>query len=142
MLKIIATVLMLLEAFNCIRPLIIFLQKGQYSLHINQAQTVAHLTLLNLKNALHKKSLTKLIHKLLSKFYHYPCQQIWDVIISNFHHFRVILIQSLSPPLKQNSTKHLDKCITGNVFRHLILKDCQKISAKLQDMEMASLKSW
>ena len=53
--EIIATVLMLLEAFNCIRPLILVPQKGQYSFHISQAQTVADLTLLNLKNALHKK---------------------------------------------------------------------------------------
>ena len=53
--EIIATVLMLLEAFNCIRPLILFPQKGQYSFHISQAQTVADLTLLNLENALHKK---------------------------------------------------------------------------------------
>ena len=53
--EIIATVLMLLEAFNCIRPLILFPQKGQHSFHISQGQTVADLTLLNLENALHKK---------------------------------------------------------------------------------------
>ena len=53
--KIIATVLMLLELFDCIQPLILFLQKGQDSLCISQALTVADLGLLNLKNALHKK---------------------------------------------------------------------------------------
>ena len=48
-LKIITTVLMLLEVFNYIRPLILFLQKGQDSLSISQAQTVVGLTLLILK---------------------------------------------------------------------------------------------
>ena len=38
--EIIATVLMLLEVFNCIHPLILFLQKGQDSLCLSQAQTV------------------------------------------------------------------------------------------------------
>ena len=48
--EIIANVLMLLEVFNCIRPLIIFLQKGQDFLCLSQAQTVADLNVLNLKN--------------------------------------------------------------------------------------------
>ena len=53
--EIIATVLMLLEVLNCIRPLILFLQKGQDSLCLSEAQTVVDLTILNLKNAVHKK---------------------------------------------------------------------------------------
>ena len=57
--EIIATVLMLLEVFNCIRPLIPFLQKGQDSLCLSQAQTVLDLTVLNLKNAVHKKTYFK-----------------------------------------------------------------------------------
>ena len=57
--EIIATVLMLLEVFNCIRPLILFLQKGQDSLCLSQAQTVVDLTVLNLKNAVHKKTYLK-----------------------------------------------------------------------------------
>ena len=79
--KVIATVLLLLEVFNCIGPLIPFLQKGQDSWCISQAQAVADLTLLNLKNALYKinlfytKRVTKLIRKLLSKFYCYLCRQ-------------------------------------------------------------------
>ena len=59
------------------------------------------------KHILHKKGLTKLICKLLSKFYCYRRQQTWDVNLSNFHHFKIILTQSLSPPLKNNLTKHV-----------------------------------
>ena len=47
---------MLLGVFNCIWHLIIFMEKGQDSLCISQAQTVVDLSLLNLKNALHKKT--------------------------------------------------------------------------------------
>ena len=54
-LKIIATVIMLLEVFNCIQPLIVFLQMEQDSLCISHAQTVGGDLTLNLKNALHKK---------------------------------------------------------------------------------------
>ena len=54
--KIIAT---LLEVFNCIQPLIFFLQKEQDSFCISQAQTVDDVTLLDLKNALHKENLDK-----------------------------------------------------------------------------------
>ena len=57
--EIIATVLMLLEVFNFICPLILFLQKGQDSLCLSQAQTVVDLTVLNLKNAVHKKTYFK-----------------------------------------------------------------------------------
>ena len=42
--EIIATVLLLLEVFNCIRLLILFLQKGQVFLCLSQAQTVVDLT--------------------------------------------------------------------------------------------------
>ena len=140
--KVLASVSLLLEVFNCIGPLIPFLQKGQDSLCISQAQTVVDLTLLNLKKALYKinlfcsKRVTKLICKLLSKFYCYPCRQE----PFNFHHFKEILKRSLSLPMKKN-LKHLNRCISWNVFQHLILKDCQKISAKLQDTGMDSLKS-
>ena len=54
--EIIITVLVLLEMFNCTRPLIVFLLKWQDSLCISQAQTVVDVTLLNLKNILHKKT--------------------------------------------------------------------------------------
>ena len=57
--EIIATVLMLLEVFNCICPLIFFLQKGQDSLCLSQAQTVVDLTVLNLENDVHKKTYFK-----------------------------------------------------------------------------------
>ena len=53
---IIATLLMLMDMFNCIRPLILFLQKRQDSLYINETQTIVDLTLLDLKNALPKKT--------------------------------------------------------------------------------------
>ena len=47
---------MLLEMLNCVWPFILFLPNKQDFLCITQAQTVADLTHLNLKNALHKKT--------------------------------------------------------------------------------------
>ena len=58
--KIIATVLMLLKVFNCVQPLILFLLKGQDSLCISQAQSVVHLTLLNLKNGFTREEFHKI----------------------------------------------------------------------------------
>ena len=57
--EIIATVLMLVEVFNCIHPLILLLQKGQDPLCLSQAQTIVDLTVLNLKNAADKKTYFK-----------------------------------------------------------------------------------
>ena len=45
--------------FNCIHPLILFLQKGQDSLCLSQAQTIVYLTVLNLKKAADKKTYFK-----------------------------------------------------------------------------------
>ena len=128
--KILATVLMLLQVFNCIRSLNFLLQKGQESLCINQAQAVVA-----------QEEFDKIDSQAFEQVLLLPSSTNLRCGPSQFSSFQSDTLQNLLLPLKENLAKHLGRCISRNVFWHLILEDCQKILAKLQNAEMTSLKS-